>query len=227
MSRFLLFVLVAVIIWPVDTADAGWRRRCRRYCARLCDRGTMHVASNAPAAPYCRCVLPAEATVRASRPSSTNFWGAYLNYDKVSQPAVWNTIGGSIGEMHGPPNNNSCAARVSYGLNYGGALVQQFPAASVNLPDHTYMGKAGDGRRYVVSAMQMAAYLRHVWGAPDRQVTTAQQLQQTIDNLANGQCAIFATPNPPGGRGHAGVLKKGYTDPHVAGELPVDVWILP
>src|SRR4051812_19212733 len=81
------------------------------------------------------------------RPTSSDFWAAYLNY--VAIPAaqnskVWDKIGGSIGESYGPPAENSCAARVSYGLNYGKAPIVQFPAASVNLRDHTYNGKSGD-----------------------------------------------------------------------------------
>src|SRR5437763_273920 len=98
-----------------------------------------------------------------TRPSSAAFWNAYLNY--VAIPAslnskVWDTIGGSIGESYGPAAENSCAARVSYGLDYSGSPIGQFAAASVNLKDHSYKGKAGDGLRYIVSAMQMAAYLR-------------------------------------------------------------------
>jgi hypothetical protein len=161
----------------------------------------------------------------SSRPDSQTFWAAYLNYNDYTQDAVWNKIGGSIGETYGPPNENSCAARVSYGLNYGGAPVQQFVAASVNLQDHQYKGKAGDGLRYIVSAMQMAAYLRSEWGNPHYQVATPAALTQTINALGN-RIAIFATPNPPQGHGHSGVLKAGYADPYVETELPVDAWML-
>ncbi len=96
-----------------------------------------------------------------SRPNSAPFWNAYLNYTHIpanQNSKVWDTIGGSIGESYGPVAENSCAARVSYGLDYGNSPIVQFPAASVNLPDHVYMGKKGDGMRYIVSAMQM----RHV-----------------------------------------------------------------
>ena len=158
-------------------------------------------------------------------PASSTFWPAYLNYNDYTQPAVWDQIGGSIGESYGPPNENSCAARVSYGLNYGGAPVQPFAAASRNLPDHTYHGKPGDNLRYIVSAMQIAAYLNAEWGAPQHRVINATQLAAVVAGLGT-KCAIFATPNPPGGHGHAGVLKSGYQDPFVATQLPVDVWVL-
>jgi hypothetical protein len=43
----------------------------------------------------------------------------------------------------------------------------------------------------------------------------------------NGQIAIFARKTLNGPYGHSEVLKKGYQDPYVNGELPVDVWMLP
>jgi Type VI secretion system (T6SS), amidase effector protein 4 len=162
-----------------------------------------------------------------ARPTSAAFWNAYLNYDKYTQKAVWKTIGGNIGEVHGPKDDNSCAARVSYGLNYGGAAVQPFDdAASMNFADHKYEGKAGDGKRYIVSAMQMAAYLQQVWGNPDHKLTKRDEIAKLVNELGS-KCAIFATPNPPQGHGHSGVLKAGYSDPYVDTELPVNVWVLP
>jgi hypothetical protein len=169
------------------------------------------------------------AALNTARPTSAAFWGAYLNYASIppaQNSRVWDTIGGSIGESYGP-NENSCAARVSYGLDYGNAPIVPFSGASVNLPDHSYNGKPGDGKRYVVSAMKMAEYLRSTWGQPDHLVATVPELDRVMNGLQDGQCAILATPNPPGGRGHAAVLKKGYTDPFVRTELPVDVWTLP
>ena len=86
-------------------------------------------------------------------------------------------------------------------------------------------GRYGDGKRYIVSAMQIARYLEAQWGPPDHQVRTQARLDAVIRSLES-KCAIFATPNPPRGAGHAGVLKAGYTDPHVRHFLPVHVWVL-
>ena len=161
----------------------------------------------------------------AARPSSTGFWQDYLNYDDYATgAAAWTKIGGNIGKSFGP-NGNSCAARVSRGLNYSGAEIESHSAASMNFSDQTYNGVAGDNKRYIVSAMQMAAYLKEKWGNPDHKVTTQDQLNQVVGSLGT-KCAVFATPNPPGGHGHAGALKSGYNDPHVNDFLPVDVWIL-
>ncbi|MEQ8637421.1 T6SS effector amidase Tae4 family protein [Gimesia maris] len=153
----------------------------------------------------------------SARLGSSKFWSVYLNYDSYLQDAVGNSIGGSIGELYGPQSSNSCAARVSYGLNYGSAQITPFSATSLKLTDHTYNGKAGDGKRYIVSAKQMAVYLKSKWGNPDHHVTTAAGLIQVINSLVT-KCAIFATPDPPGGHGHSGVLKSGYTDPFVTSE---------
>ncbi len=173
-----------------------------------------------------RVVSKALALNTSDRPDSTKFWDAYLNYDKyTTQSAVWKVIGGSIGESYGP-DDNSCAARVSYGLNYGGAPVKEFSAASVNLKDHKYEGKAGDGKRYVVSAKQMAAYLQKNWGDPDHKLKKREEIAKLVKELGS-KCAIFATPDPPQGHGHAGVLKDGYSDPYIETELPVHVWVLP
>lgn len=161
----------------------------------------------------------------STKPNSGSFWNAYLNYDSYQQPDVWKKIGGSIGKSYGPSNSNSCAARVSYGLNYANALIEVFNAASINLKDLDYLGKKGDGYRYIVSAMKLAEYLKLKWGNPDGQITTETELT-TFEAGLDGKSAIFATPNPPGGHGHAGVLKNGYSDPYVKTELPVDVWIL-
>jgi hypothetical protein len=159
-----------------------------------------------------------------TKPVSANFWSAYLNYDDYDTSAAWTKIGGNIGKAYGP-NGNSCAARVSRGLNYSGAEIGPHAAASKNFSDQSYNGVAGDDKRYIVSAMQMAAYLKEKWGAPDYQVSNLEELNEVLGSLG-AKCAVFATPNPPGGKGHAGVLKSGYKDPHVENYVPVDVWIL-
>jgi RHS repeat-associated protein len=162
------------------------------------------------------------------RPSSKDFWAAYPNYDLYKQQDVWKKVGGNIGASYGPATpdmpdgQNSCATRMSYGLNYGGAPI---PAgtrgASRNFPDKSYAGKKGDDKRYIVSAANMNAYLTKIWGAPDNAPKTEAELSAIIKALKDGQCAIFACKD------HTGVLKGGYQDPYVFGELPINVWILP
>ena len=153
----------------------------------------------------------------AKRPSSVKFWAAYLNYDSnTTSASVWNKIGGNIGKAYGPTHENSCAARVSYGLNYSEAEIEVFSAASFNFKDQEYNGKKGDEKRYIVSAEQLEKYLTTKWGARDHEVKTQEELKKVVDNLGS-KSAIFAT------KGHSGVLKKGYTDPYVNSFLPVKV----
>jgi hypothetical protein len=157
----------------------------------------------------------------APRPPCASFWPAYPNYDDYAQPDVWKKIGGNVGAKYGP-DSNSCAARLSCGLNDGGDPIPRgTPAASRNFPDKKYENKPGDNKYYIVSARAMKEHLTKSWGRPDRVAKTAEDLKDIVKNLKPGECAVFATT------GHVGVLKDGYQDPHVGGMLPVDVWILP
>lgn len=51
-------------------------------------------------------------------PFAEGFWDNYLNYNLYGPADVWNKIGGNLIKTYGP-YSNCCAARVSYGLNYG------------------------------------------------------------------------------------------------------------
>jgi hypothetical protein len=161
--------------------------------------------------------------------SSKTFWAAYHQVDYDTFPPnkfgeVWKKVGGNVGDnFHNQPD--TCATRVSWGLNYGGSPIPKgTPGAWRNYKNKSYAGKKGDDNYYIVNAGQMNAYLTSKWGTPDYpQVGTVPQLTSIITGLQQGQCAIFATRLSPG---HSGVLKKGYQDPYVEGELPLDVWLL-
>jgi len=151
-----------------------------------------------------------------------------VDYDTIppeKNVEVWKIVGGNIGKKYGPIKENSCATRVSRGLNYGGDQIPAgTPGAWHDFPDQSYNGKKGDDKYYIINAGQMNAYLTSKWGKPDfSQVNDISQLHSIVAGLYQQQCAIFATKNSPG---HSGVLKKGYDDPYVEGELPLDVWQL-
>lgn len=162
--------------------------------------------------------------------SSKTFWAAYqqVNYDTFppeKNVEVWKKVGGNIGKIFGPIAENSCATRVSWGLNYGGSPIPEgTPGAWHNFNDQSYNGKKGDDKYYIINAGNMNAYLTSNWGTPDfPQVGTVTLLNSIVAGLQQGKCAIFATRQSPG---HSGALKKGYQDPYVEGELPLDVWTL-
>jgi hypothetical protein len=71
----------------------------------------------------------------------------------------------------------------------------------------------------------MKDYLLQKWRKEGAKVWDAPKLKQFINGLGAGQIAVFATPGPHG-RGHSGVLKQGYQDPYVVGELPAWIWAL-
>ncbi len=179
-----------------------------------------------------RIEMLAAAVTGHGRPSSKKFWAAYtkVNYVTISDTdhhKVWELVGGGIGKTYGPTDQNTCATRMSYGLNYGGAEIPAgSPGASINYDNYVYAGKKGDNKRYIVSAASMQDYMQKAWGNPDYpQVGAVPVLNTIVSGLQADQVAVFATKGERG-RGHAGALKKGYQDPYVQGELPVDVWKL-
>lgn len=156
----------------------------------------------------------------AARPDCGKFWRGYPNYDQFNQADVWKKIGGNVGKKYGP-DSNSCAARMSCGLNDGGAPIPRGTSgASRNFPDQKYEGKPGDNKYYIVSAQMMREYLKDSLGNPDRIARNAEDLKDIVNTMKPGECAVFAM------NGHVGVLKPGYQDPFVETHLPVDVWVL-
>jgi hypothetical protein len=173
--------------------------------------------SRAPAAP----AAGAKAGKAGGRPSSGGIWAAYdlVSYDKMKQDDVWEYIGGVVGSMF--DGQNSCAARVSYALNYGGA-----PISSGIFFDNgkktVHKGKPGDGMKYIVGSPAMQAYLTAKWSDPDARLKTEADVESFEKSLRAGQIAIFS------GVHHSGVIAPGYRDPHVGhpSVMPVDAWKL-
>ena len=184
----------------------------------------------------------AQATARrvlgTGRVNSRAFWEVYPDYDIMVADQVWDLVGGSIGETYGKnPDSNqmSCATRVSYALNYVGgneiprlgdpAAPNKPPRSQRNKKSVSYHGREGDNKYYITGAGDMKEYLLQAWRKEDAKVRNVSELKKFVSELRAGQIAVFATPGPRG-RGHAGVLKQGYQDPYVEGELPIWVWAL-
>jgi len=211
---------------PVNNIDPSGQESIGAMLAVLDIQGMFAQVSN-PVAPRAQ---QRARQVASNRPSSKKIWEAYAKINYVAIPdvqheKVWELIGGNVGAQYGPANENTCAARVSYGLNYGGAPIPSVPNASnMNFADKVYKGKKGDNKRYIVRAADMNAYLTKAWGVPDFPlVGTVPALNTIVSGLQTEQVAVFSTRQTPG---HAGALKKGYQDPYVNGQLPVDVWKL-
>lgn len=184
-------------------------------------------------------LVPVVAATASNRPSSTTFWDKYPNFDWYGPKNVWEKVGGSLGTWGarnsgaGGDYENTCATRVSYALNYSGAEIPA-SARSVdpggfkqNLATPAYNGLQGDMKWYIIRASTLDKYLRSIWGKPGYIVRTAKDYQNTMSHLdaQHQQIAVFATSRS--GSGHSGVIKKGYQDPYILTELPVDVWLLP
>jgi hypothetical protein len=155
-------------------------------------------------------------------PDSAAFMNQYLRYDKFDGENVWEEIGGSLNEGYGKDSpggtQNSCAARISHGLNKSGAPIPPgAPGANKNF------GGPNNGKRYVISARQMNAYLRKRYGNPSQTLTNSSQVDTLRASLKPGQVAIASS------EGHAAIVASdsyNYQDPYVYGYYG-DVWILP
>ncbi len=158
------------------------------------------------------------------RPSGGDIWHAYqdVGYDKwqgeEQRDNVWEFIGGSIGRTFA--GQNTCGARVSYALNHGGS---RLGSGVMNAPETDYKGKKGDGLYYIVWTPQLIGYLQVVWGEPEKVLSSKKELDDFEASLKSDEVAVFV--NDAGA--HTGLIKKGYKDPYVDGELPVLVWRLP
>lgn len=147
-------------------------------------------------------------------PNSKDFVDAYLDYDRYDYQDVWQIIDGNLGSTY-KDEPNSCAARISCGLNYGGEPIP----AGVPGGNRNY---GGDNQRYIVSAQQLRNYLEDRWGAPDAKLRNQSDLNTFRDSLVKGQAAIVMS------REHAAVIVGGssYADPYVD-TFYGDAWLLP
>jgi hypothetical protein len=173
---------------------------------------------------------PMKSSAPPPRPDGDAFFTAYkvVGYnrwqgeDKTHE--VWKFIGGSVGKTF--DGGNTCATRVSYGMNYGGYPIKGAGKDNsfFNLSSTVFEGKAGDDKSYIVGAPQMADYFGANYGPADARIASGEEARAFQKTLASGQCAVFAGPH------HSGVIKDaGYEDPYVftdPGVMPVRAWKL-
>lgn len=136
-------------------------------------------------------------------------------YDKYSGAQSWEKIGGNINAEYGAsgPNGtqNSCAARVSYGLNYAGKLIKSnAPGSNKNFSDN---------KRYIISARRMNEYLKTL-AKPDFTLTNLNDFNKLKAALTHEDVFIMAKS------GHATVVTMNYQDAYATSYLG-DVWLLP
>lgn len=167
-----------------------------------------------------------------ARPTSEDFVGAYstVSYDRwfgrANVNKVWDFLGGRLKAFRG---GDTCAARVSYALNNGGAPITERDDGWI-YPNHAHIkwGRSkepGDGKKYIVSAPYLQKYLRRKWGKPDATLKTNDEAKQYAKSLASNEIAVFAGPH------HAGIITESSPrDPYVFSDpdvMPVSVWRLP
>jgi hypothetical protein len=171
--------------------------------------------------------VPGQKSKTISRPSSKAIWDAYQDVGYMKWKGedqkieVWKFIGGRVGKLF--QNEHSCAARVSYSMNYGGDPINKYDNKESYRNDASsdFNGKAGDDKNYVVGAPGMGKYMAANYGPADLTLKDGMAFIEFQNGLNSDQTAIFV------GSGHCGLVRKyGYRDPYVLTELPVQVWKL-
>ena len=121
--------------------------------------------------------------------------------DYPTADAFYEYIGGPLGNWAGESPaqfQNTCAARLSNALNYGGFEIPEGTAG-------TYLG--GDGKYYFINAKAMTTYLSNtkVWGMP----TQAR-------NYSNVRNAVISQTGFTGGvTGHLDIIYRGTPANHI------------
>ena len=154
-------------------------------------------------------------------PKAKDFLKKYPDYKDdgtgYTGAQVWGKIGGNLDKRYGlwgtEGLQNSCAARISYALNYSGSEITS------SKDFETYKNYNGDGLRYILKADKMNAYLRHTYGLPNQTLSSPKQLADLRSSLQSSEAAIVS------GSGHIGVVTSNHQDEHVNISLG-DVWIL-
>lgn len=192
-------------------------------------------------------------TGRAPMPFSQDFWREYPNYDIYSPAEVWHLIGDGLEEEYclkplrigADEPAEACTARVSLALNRAGFPMpppgfvtkkdkKGEPLIHLSLNATPKHGK----ERYIISAQEMRAYLKIVWGKPTVTVSDSQALLRVQSVLKPKQIAIAITIAEEAaecghqvGGGHSAVLRAGYQDPYIIDRVDcyknAAIWILP
>ena len=92
-------------------------------------------------------------TLMQSRPSYAD-----VNSNSLP-PSDWNNVASAIGGVAGnilttSPTHNTCAARLSYALNYSGSYI----------PQKNYTNEGADHYNYILGAATMLTYLKQTYG---------------------------------------------------------------
>jgi RHS repeat-associated protein len=170
------------------------------------------------------------------------YWNNYPNYVSHSATQVWEKVGGRLLWLHitdkpDPKTGelswyNSCALRVSISLNNSGKTLlsghknTDFKATSeVTFNNKTI--KKGDllkaekpNAMYVLSANKIGPVLTEILGKKPLKWTSLEEaikLRECIEK--KNKEAFFVA------KGHTGMIKKDYTDPHFPYKDKGEIWI--
>ncbi len=180
----------------------------------------------------------------------SKYWDNYMNFDKYRTSEVWEKVGGNIYWMHlsNFKFENSCALRVSRALVNSGetipAAIGRWVAKDYTILNDTVsrqgiLFKKGtvlhaekSGSRYELSAEKMQGCLDAIL-TKDKLKEKKRFIQNSkatkyAEEIANcNDEAFFVGYSTEGRWWHAGMVKKGYQDPHLfKGLMYVTFWRL-
>jgi len=174
------------------------------------------------------CTPPSITLDLSTRPCSSDFAAAYeaWNYtNHTFSSSVWNQLGDPLRSLAVSEGWNSCATRISCGLNASGYAIPSSSRHQTNIQGGT---GSNAGARVIPSAYNLHGYLTTHWGDADYQVTGHAD---ALRHLQPGQVGIYIrftlvqTPNGPEYQGHAGLISASNNDGWSNGNG--SFWVLP
>ena len=180
----------------------------------------------------------------------SKYWDNYMNFDKYRTSQVWEKVGGNIYWMHltDPRYENSCALRVSRALINSGETIpvakgrwvatdyiiskDTMSRQGILFKKGTVLNAERSGSRYELSAEKMKSVLDGIFtGEKLKEKKHLVQNSKALEyakRIANcNDEAFFVGYSTEGRWWHAGMVKKGYQDPHLfRGLMYVTFWRL-
>jgi hypothetical protein len=131
------------------------------------------------------------------------------NFETAEQ--VYNDVGGAVLTKYNQGARNTCALRISRGLNNAGVTIPNIPGVTV---------KGADNKNYFLVAKNLLAWMKSTFGTPtgSNHLTGADggDKGQNFPNLLNGKQGIYIMiPNEPAqfeASGHADMFFDGDCD---------------
>ncbi|SDS16136.1 type VI secretion system amidase effector protein Tae4 [Pseudomonas granadensis] len=123
--------------------------------------------------------------ILVKRPKFSTLWTAYAEVGPKSSIEVYALVGGNVEAARAEKPDayaNACALRISRGFNYGGYKI---PKGTIIPSKSIYRLAGADQLPYIMKVADFLAFLKHNWGAPDR------ELKMSESDYINGKKGVI------------------------------------